>query len=115
ALLTWGASSQIVQAQSLIPGGPIGVRLEKVVDGLNGELSGNTVNTRTQMIPIDMTPLGDGRQLILTLTGHVRMLNADGSLQSGAYFDTYNSNSPPFVPTSGGEITDFRQIGNTSI
>ncbi len=103
------------QAQALIPEGPLGVRLEKVVEGLNGELTGNTENTRTQMIPIDMTPLGDGRQLILTLTGHVRLLKSDGTLAPGAFLDTYNSNSPPFIPTSGGEITDFRQIGNTSI
>ena len=91
------------------------MRLEKVVDGLNGELAGNTENVRTQMIPIDMSPVGDGRQLVLTLTGHVRLLQADGTLAPGAYLDTFNQNSPPPIPTSGGEITDFRQIGNTSI
>ena len=110
--VAWGATGE---AQPLIAEGLLGVRLEKVVEGLNGELTGNTENTRTQMIPIDMTSLGDGRQLVLTLTGHVRMLGADGTLLPGAYLDTYNENSPPFIPTSGGEITDFRQIGNTSI
>lgn len=102
-------------AAQLVPIGIQGVRLEVVTEGLNGSLTGNVVNTRAQMIPIDMTPLGDGRQLVLTLSGHVRLLGADGTLAPGAYLDTYNSNSPPIIGTSGGEITDFRQIGNTSI
>jgi glucose/arabinose dehydrogenase len=98
-----------------VPFGPLTVRLQPQAEGLNGVLTGNTVNTRTQMIPIDMTLLGDGRQLVLTLSGHVRMLKADGTLAAGAYLDTYNSNSPPIIGTTGGEVTDFRQIGNTSI
>jgi glucose/arabinose dehydrogenase len=73
------------------------------------------VNNRQQFIPIDMAPMGDGRQLVLTLGGHIRLLQADGTLAPGAYLDTYNSNSPPPIPTGGGEITDIRQIGNTSI
>lgn len=110
-----GASQQTSQAQPLIGLGELGVRLEPVTGGLNAELTGNTANVRAQMIPVDMTPMGDGRQLVLTLTGHVRLLQADGTLASGAYLDTYNSNSPPPIATSGGEVTDFRQIGNTSI
>lgn len=98
-----------------VPYGALTVRLQPHAEGLNGVLTGNTVNTRTQMIPIDMTPLGDGRQLVLTLSGHVRILKADGTLTAGAYLDTYNSNSPPIIGTTGGEVTDFRQIGNTSI
>lgn len=109
------APQQTSQAQPLIGLGELGVRLEPVTGGLNAELTGNTANVRTQMIPVDMTPMGDGRQLVLTLTGHVRLLQADGTLASGAYLDTYNSNSPPPIATSGGEVTDFRQIGNTSI
>lgn len=85
------------------------VRIEPLAEGLNGVLTGNVENERKQMIPVDMTPLGDGRQLVLTLTGHVRLLQADGTLAAGAYLDTYNSNSPPATGT------DFRQIGNTSI
>jgi glucose/arabinose dehydrogenase len=102
-------------AQALVPVGSQAVRLEKVTEGLNGVLTGNTQNSREQMIPVDMTPLGDGRQLIVTLTGHVRLLESSGTLAPGAYLDTYSSNSPPPIATSGGEITDFRQIGNTSI
>lgn len=98
-----------------VPFGSLTVRLQPQAEGLNGVLTGNTVNARSQMIPIDMTPLGDGRQLVLTLSGHVRMLKADGTLAAGAYLDTYNSNSPPIIGTTGGEVTDFRQIGNTSI
>ena len=111
----WIATPLAARAQAPIAVGTLGVRLEKVVEGLNGELVGNTANVRTQMIPIDMAPIGDGRQLVLTLTGHVRLLQSDGTLAAGAYLDTFNSNSPPPIPTSGGEITDFRQIGNTSI
>jgi glucose/arabinose dehydrogenase len=98
-----------------IPYGSLTVRLQPQAAGLNGVLTGNTVNARSQMIPVDMTPLGDGRQLVLTLSGHVRLLKADGTLAAGAYLDTYNSNSPPIIGTTGGEVTDFRQIGNTSI
>ena len=114
------ASSLGVAASALgqvlpVPYGPLTARLQPLVEGLNGVLTGNTVNARSQMIPIDMTPLGDGRQLVLTLSGHVRLLKQDGTLSPGAYLDTYNANSPPIVGTTGGEVTDFRQIGNTSI
>jgi glucose/arabinose dehydrogenase len=109
------AASSAAIAQSPIPVGVITARLEPMVEGLNGVLTGNTVNTRTQMIPVDMSALGDGRQLVFTLSGHVRLLQANGTLAAGAYLDTYNSNSPPIVGTTGGEVTDFRQIGNTSI
>jgi glucose/arabinose dehydrogenase len=105
---------EVSHAQAL-PLGQHVVRFEVVTEGLNGPLVGNVVNQRAQMIPIDMSPLGDGRQLVITLSGHIRLLQADGSLAPGAYLDTYNSNSPPVIGTTGGEITDFRQIGNTSI
>lgn len=96
-------------AQTFTPTGNVIVRLEKLVEGLNGDLTGNTANTRPQYIPIDMTPLGDGRQLILTLSGHVRLLQADGTLASGAYLDTTNSRTP------SPNAQDFTQIGATSI
>jgi hypothetical protein len=98
-----------------LPFGSQVARLEVVTQGLNGVLSGNVVNQRAQMIPVDMSPMGDGRQLIITLAGQVRLLQANGSLAPGAYLDLYNSNSPPVIGTTGDEITDFRQIGNTSI
>jgi glucose/arabinose dehydrogenase len=110
-----GLSADQLSAQAPIPVGSLAARLEPLVDGLNGVLAGNTANERQQFIPIDMAPMGDGRQLILTLGGHVRLLQADGTLAAGAYLDTYNANSPPIIPTGGGEITDIRQIGNTSI
>ena len=97
-------------AQSPIPVGPIRVGLEPVVAGLNGNLTGNTANTRKQFIPIDMSPLGDGRQIILTLGGHVRLLQADGTLAAGAYLDTFNGVSSPLP----GDL-NFRDIGNTGI
>jgi hypothetical protein len=104
-----------VDAQALIPLGTRAVRIQPVTEGLNGVLTGNTVNVRTQMIPVDMTPLGDGRQLVMTLSGHIRLLQSNGALTPGAYLDTYNSNSPPIAGTTNNEITDYRQIGNTSI
>lgn len=106
AVLGTAATSR---AQSPVPIGSVTVRLQPVTDGLNGNLSGNTANVRKQYIPADMTPLGDGRQLIMTLGGHVRLLQADGTLFPGAYLDAFNSNSPS--PTA----QDFTQIGNTSI
>jgi glucose/arabinose dehydrogenase len=104
-----GVGGTAAKAQSPIPVGSARVRLQPVADGMNGVLTGNTANSRKQYIPADMTPLGDGRQLIMTLAGHVRMLQADGTLAPGAYLDTFNSNSPS--PTA----QDFTQIGNTSI
>jgi hypothetical protein len=97
-------------AQTPIPVGPLQVRLEQVTGGLNGNLSGNTANTRKQFIPIDMSPIGDGRQLILTLGGHVRMLQTNGTLAAGAYVDTFNGVSSPLP----GDL-NFRDIGNTGI
>jgi glucose/arabinose dehydrogenase len=105
-LAAWSVSAN---AQSPIPIGAARVRLQPIADGMNGVLTGNTANARKQYIPADMAPLGDGRQLIMTLGGHVRLLQADGTLASGAYLDTFNSNSPS--PTA----QDFTQIGNTSI
>lgn len=96
-------------AQTFLPLGNKGVRLEKIIGGLNCDLTGNTANTRQQYIPIDMTPFGDGRHLILTLAGHVRLLQADGTLAPGAYLDTTNTRTPS--PTA----QDFTQIGATSI
>ncbi|MFI4862528.1 MAG: PQQ-dependent sugar dehydrogenase [Phycisphaerales bacterium JB063] len=101
-------------AQSQVPLGSEQIQLVPLVDGLNGVLTGNTANDRPQLIPVDMTPLGDGRHLVLTLTGHVRLLQADGTLAPGAFLDTYNVNSPPPFGSPGTE-SDFRQIGNTSI
>lgn len=103
-------STSVLRAQSPIPVGPIRVGLEPVVTGLNGNLTGNTANTRKQFIPIDMSPLGDGRQIILTLGGHVRLLQADGTLAAGAYLDTFNGVSSPLP----GDL-NFRDIGNTGI
>ena len=110
-VLIWAVFETTVtsRAQSLVPLGAVTVRLQPVTADLNGNLSGNTANVRKQYIPADMTPLGDGRQLIMTLGGHVRLLQADGTLLPGAYLDTFNSNSPS--PTA----QDFTQIGNTSI
>ena len=102
-------SVQVADSQTITPVGNQIVRLEKLVDGISGDLSGNTANTRRQYIPIDMTPLGDGRQLILTLSGHVRLLNANGTIVSGAYLDTTNSRTP------SPNAQDFTQIGATSI
>ena len=106
-----GVAAADSQAQAPLPVGPLSVRLEPVVvGGLNDVLTGNTVNSRKQFIPIDMTPLGDGRQLIFTLGGHVRLLQADGTLASGAYLDTFNPASSPLP----GDL-NFRDIGNTAI
>lgn len=96
-------------AQTIIETGNKIVRLEKVIGGLNGSLSGNTANTRTQFIPIDLSPLGNGQNLILTLSGHVRLQQADGTLALGAYLDTTNSRTP------SPNAQDFTQIGATSI
>ena len=84
-------------AEAAIPPGTITVKLEKVTGGLGGltPLSGNVVDSRPQLAPIDMTPLGDGRQLIMTLNGQVRMLTSGGTLSSGAYLDTKNANTAP--------------------
>lgn len=115
AVLALLSAAAPTAGQSTIPTGTFVARLEPVTGGLNGVLTDNTNIGRQQLIPIDMTPLGDGRQLIMTLAGHVRLLFSDGTLSAGAYLDTYNSNSPPPILTDSGEITDFRQIGNTSI
>lgn len=108
-LIVLGFASNQTLAQSFLPTGGKAVRLEKLVGGLNGDLTGNTANTRTQYVPIDMTPLGDGRHLVLTLAGHVRLLQTDGTLAPGAYLDTTNSRTP--LPNA----QDFTQIGATSI
>jgi hypothetical protein len=97
-----------VFSQSPIPTGPLKVRLQPVVSGLSGTLTGNTANSRRQFIPIDMSPLGDGRQLVFTLGGHVRLLQANGTLAAGAYLDTFNNVSSPLP----GDL-NFRDIGNT--
>ena len=113
-MMVAAVGSSIQNASAIVPLGSQTIQITPVAEGLNSLLSGNTVNTRKQLIPIDMTPLGDGRQLVLTLSGHVRLLQADGTLVSGAYLDMYNSNSPPVVDVFGNP-SDFRQIGNTSI
>jgi glucose/arabinose dehydrogenase len=99
-----------VFSQSPIPTGPLKARLQPVVSGLSGTLTGNTANSRRQFIPIDMSPLGDGRQLVFTLGGHVRLLQANGTLAAGAYLDTFNNVSSPLP----GDL-NFRDIGNTGI
>ena len=109
----WPVAEAGAQVAAPIPLGSQRVLISPVVQGLNDTLVGNVANARPQLIPIDMTPLGDGRQLILTLTGHVRLLGADGTLSGGAYLDTFNANSPP--PFGRGRESDFKEIGNTSI
>jgi hypothetical protein len=103
-------ASNVAWAQTPLPIGSVKVRLEPVVGGLNDILTGNTANNRKQFIPIDMTPLGDGRQLVFTLGGHVRLLQADGTLAPGAYLDTFTPGSSPLP----GDL-NFRDIGNTGI
>lgn len=107
--LLFAGEQRSANAQSFIETGDKIVRLEKFVEGLNGDLTGNTANTRLQYIPIDLSPTGDGRQLILTLSGHVRLLQVDGTLASGAYLDTTNSRTP------SPNAQDFTQIGATGI
>ena len=97
-----------------VPLGSHVVRIEPLAGGLNGLLDGNVANVRKQLIPVDMTPLGDGRQLVLTLTGHVRLLRADGTLAPGAYLETYNDRSPPPFGAAD-DKEDYTQIGNTSL
>jgi glucose/arabinose dehydrogenase len=97
-------------AQAPIPVGSLRAGLQPITGGLNANLTGNTANTRKQFIPIDMSPIGDGRQLILTLGGHVRLLQANGTLAAGAYLDTFNGVSSPLP----GDL-NFRDIGNTGI
>lgn len=110
AFLLASSAAVELRAQSPIPVGPMKVGLQPVTGGLNGNLIGNTANTRKQFIPIDMSPLGDGRQLVFTLGGHVRLLQADGTLAPGAYLDTFNGVSSPLP----GDL-NFRDIGNTGL
>jgi glucose/arabinose dehydrogenase len=109
-LIGAGLVAQPAAAQAPIPIGPLRVGLQPITGGLNGNLTGNTANIRKQFIPIDMSPIGDGRQLILTLGGHVRLLQTNGTLAAGAYLDTFNGVSSPLP----GDL-NFRDIGNTGI
>lgn len=110
ALVSLIPAAAVSHAQAPVPTGTVAVRLEPVVTGLNGVLTGNVANERKQFIPIDMTPLGDGRQLVFTLGGHVRLLQSDGTLAPGAYLDTFNPGASPLP----GDL-NFRDIGNTAI
>ena len=87
--VAFGAASTVVASTPL---GTLAVRLELVTDELADDVATQS-GTVDQLTPVDMTPLGDGRQLILTLSGVVRELGADDQLSSGAYLDTVNANS----------------------
>lgn len=97
-----------------IPRGTIPIRLEMVANTLADDVLTRS-GTVDQLAPVDMTPLGDGRQLVFTIGGVVRLLNANGSLAPNAYLNTANPNSFP----AGGEVgpttiiahPDFLQSG----
>jgi glucose/arabinose dehydrogenase len=90
--------------------GDLALRLELVAGGLNG-----SVNRISQLAPIDMTPLGDGRQLVLTLGGAVRLLDASKTLVDGLYLNTNNANSTTdedeMLPVSIAAHPDFHSPG----
>lgn len=101
-------------ARAEIPRGTIPIRLEMVADTLADDVLTRS-GTVDQLAPVDMTPLGDGRQLLFTIGGVVRLLNANGSLAPNAYLNTANPSSFP----AGGEVgpttiiahPDFLQSG----
>jgi hypothetical protein len=90
----WGNS------QAAIPQGSLAIQLQTFAAGFASDVGGVD-----QLTAVDMTPLGDGRQLVLTLGGLVRLVEPNGSVQSGVYLDTANPNA---VGSSAG-------IGPTSI
>ena len=89
--------------------------LQLVTTGLDGNLS-TPHGSIDQLTPVDMTPLGDGRNLVLTLSGIVRLLKTDGTLAPGVYLDTFNADSFPasgeYGPTSVLAHPDFLNAGS---
>ncbi|WP_442484475.1 PQQ-dependent sugar dehydrogenase [Aeoliella sp. SH292] len=71
-----------------VPLGDVTVQLETFATGFAGNVAGVD-----QLSALDMSPLGDGRHLVMTLGGLVRLVDADGSVAPGAYLNTANPNS----------------------
>lgn len=101
-------AASTVHAQTL-PDGEVEALLEPVIPtGLGGVVLLNVQNARFQYIPIDVASLGDGRHLILSISGHIRLLRADDTLAPGAYLDMRDPNRMPVE-------FDYTEIGNISI
>ncbi|MEQ8845097.1 MAG: PQQ-dependent sugar dehydrogenase [Phycisphaerales bacterium] len=75
------AAGQTLDVLEDIEPGDVRVRLELVADGLGGVLEPiNNDGPVGQNFAIDLTPLPDGRALIMTLGGTIYMLSTDGSI-----------------------------------
>lgn len=82
-----------------VPLGDRVVRLFTFATGLADDVDGID-----QLTAIDMTPLGDGRQLVLTLGGLVRLI-VDGTVAPGAYLDVNDPMPPVFHPAELGPVS----------
>lgn len=75
-------------ASAAVPEGTLTVRLETFATGFAGD-----IGSIDQLSALDISPIGDGRHLVMTLGGLIRMVNSDGSVEAGAFLDTANPNS----------------------
>lgn len=68
-----------------LPEGSIVVRLEVVASGLSGEIGGTN-----QRFPTHLAPLPDGRLLVMTLGGVIRVIDPEAGLLGEPYLDITN-------------------------
>jgi glucose/arabinose dehydrogenase len=82
-------------ARADVPLGSLSVRLEPYATGF-----ASTIGAVDQYTAIDMTPLGDGRELVLTLGGLVRVVDSSGVVAAGPYLNVNN----PTPPSNAAEL-----------
>lgn len=99
-----------VSARADIPLGSLSVRLETYAAGF-----ASTIGAVDQYTAIDMTPLGDGRQLVLTVGGLVRIIDVNGAVAAGTYLNVNNptppANAAELGPISIAAHPDFLNSG----
>jgi hypothetical protein len=106
-----GTLSFVPRPLEAVPLGDRVVRLHTFATGFADDVSGID-----QVTAIDMTPLGDGRQLVLKLGGLVRLIQADGTVAPGVYLDVNDPMPPVFRleelgPVSIAALPGFSELG----
>ena len=81
-----------------IPVGSLEIQLEQHAAGFNIDIFGTP-----QILPTKVTPVpdGSGRMVVSTLGGLLRIMDADGNVESGAYLNT-NTNETSIAPFAYG-------------
>ncbi len=76
-----GCFYAVHDVSAVVPDGNITVRLETFATGFAGDIDGVD-----QLSALDMSPIGNGRQLVMTLGGLVRLVHPDAASSRGRFF-----------------------------